>query len=237
MALIFVEIVPVMRDAFPLNLLNPFVGFLITFAMFFDDRITIAVIMWVIEFVTVMCELAVYRLKLKWHAHREARLNKAEVELLALKKERRRRKMSNSSHSLDSEITLDDGSFHDESEMMKSKGIYAEAEARPADISQIRETRLLRERRLLRQAQKEDTVHLRYHFFGVAFNVGLVCISLLMITMIGRSGGLCIVDMETPNIFTRNQFENCFQCQGSHGKCERCNEDGDGGSHCYYPYY
>ena len=236
MALIFIQVAPVVREIFPFNLFNPFVGFLITFAMFFDDRMEIAIAMWVIEFLTVVCALIIYRLKVKWHEHRGARLKQTEQELLAIRKERKRRKLSNSTHSDNSDITMDDASFHDESEISNPSYTPPGAEVRPVDISQIRETRLLRERRMLRQAQKEDRVSLRYHFVGVTFNVGLVVCSLLLITMIGRSGGLCIVDMVSPNIFKKDQLEMCFECRGFVGdKCEVCAEDGS--SHCYYPYY
>jgi hypothetical protein len=233
MALIFVEILPVMREGFPFHLVNPFIGFLVTFGMFFDDRILAAVIMWIIEATAVSCEFYVYRLKVRWHNQRQERLEKAESDITALKKERRRRKLSASGHddnSASSASSLEDGSFHDESYNSANK----EAR-RPKDVTQIRETRLLRERRLLRQAQSEDTRHLRYHFIGVSFNIGLVVISLLMISMVGRSGGLCIVDMIPPNIFKTGQLEKCFECKGVEGACEICRDDGT--SFCYFPYY
>jgi hypothetical protein len=234
--LIFAEILPVMREGFPFNLVNPFVGFLITFGMFFDDRILEAVIMWIIEATAVLCEFWVYRLKLRWHRQRQDRLDKSEADIKALKKEKRRRRTSNSTHhdhsdSAGSDLSFDEeGSFHDESFNSKEK-----EPLRPNDVSQIRETRLLRERRLLRQAQSEDTRQLRYHFTGVVFNVGLVFFSLMMISMVGRSGGLCIVDMIPPNIFKTGQLEKCFDCKGEVGPCEVCRDDGT--SHCYYPYY
>lgn len=236
--LIFAEIIPVMREGFPFFLANPFFGFLITFGMFFDDRILEAVVMWIIEASAVLCEFWVYRLKMKWHNQRGERLQKAENDLKALRKERKRRKLSGGSmHSMDSvssDLSFDERSFHDESNGSSRSSLTKEPPA-PKDVSQIRETRILRERRLLRQAQSDDRRKLRYHFAGVAFNIGLVVISLLLIVMVGRSGGLCIVDMIAPNVFKTNQLEKCFDCKGVDGVCEVCRDDGT--SHCYYPYY
>lgn len=232
MALIFMEIIPVLREGFPFNLMNPFVGFLITFAMFFDDRIAQAVTMWIIEATAVLCEFLVYRLKVRWHNQRQERLEKTERDLVAIRKERKRRRLNASSHSLDSassDLSLEDKSFHDE-----SGGGSSEDLARPKDVSQIRETRLLRERRILRQAQSEHTKTLRYELGGVSFNIGLVVISLMLIIVIAKSGGLCIVDMETPNIFKSSQITRCYKCMGTDGECQICGDDGS--SHCYYPY-
>ena len=53
--------------------------------------------------------------------------------------------------------------------------------------SQLRELRLLRERRILRQTQKTDRVTLRYHFFGVVLGFSLVVISFLLIVFIARA--------------------------------------------------
>jgi len=233
MALIFVEIIPVIREGFPFNLINPFIGFMITFAMFFYDRIWQAIAMWIIEATAVLCEFIVYRLRLRWHNQRQARLEKTEKDLVALRKERKRRRLSASTHSLDSvssDLSFEDKSFHDESAGGSSTDL-----ARPKDVSQIRETRLLRERRLLRQAQSEHTKVLRYELGGVSFNVFLVALSLTLIIAIAKSGGLCIVDMQTPNIFKDGQLDMCYRCKGTEGICEECNDDGT--SQCYYPYY
>eukprot|EP00934_Nitzschia_sp_Nitz4_P009443 Nitzschia sp. Nitz4//scaffold280_size24494//15652//17970//NITZ4_008394-RA/size24494-processed-gene-0.35-mRNA-1//-1//CDS//3329545597//9433//frame0 len=238
MIMIFAEILPVLREGFPFNLANPFVGFLITFAMFFDDRILEAVVMWIIEFCAIMCEVWIYRMKLKWHHHRGQRLSKTENDLKALRKERKRLRNGGEradEDSVSSDVSFGEKSFHDE-----SNG-ESDTPPPPKDVSQIRETRLLRERRLLRQAQSEDRRHLRYHFTGVAFNIGLVVISMLMIVMIGRSGGLCVRNGSISNIFKSNPLEECSECDGadlSDGYCEACTGDGtDGLGHCYYPYY
>lgn len=227
--LIFAEIIPVMREGFPFNLANPFVGFLITFALFFDDRILEAVVMWIIEASAVVCEVIVYRLKLKWHSQREERLQITERQLRALYKERKRLKKISRGEQHKEDYGFEQ---HD-----KDRGL--EGAERPTDVGQVRETRLLRERRLLRQAQSEDRRELRYHLIGTTFNIFLACVALMLVILIGRSGGLCIVNMQTPNFFKTGQLEKCFLCQGVGGVCEKCPEDDPSLSekHCYYPYY
>ena len=230
MILIFAEIVPVLRGGFPFNLLNPFVGFCITFAVFFDDRILEAVIMWLIEASAVACEFFVYRLRVRVHSQREARLQETEEELKAIKQSKRKLlsqlKSGKSSDDSSDEDSFAGGSFHDET---------TDSDDPMPDVSQVRETRLLRERRLLRQTQSEDRRHLRYHFIGVAVNGSLAGIALMLICSIGRSGGLCVRDMVAPNVFKNDQLERCYDCQGTTGVCEVCREDGT--SHCYYPYF
>lgn len=232
--MIFAEILPVLREGFPFNLANPFLGFFITFGMFFDDRILEAVVMWVIEFSAVVCEVWIYRLKLRWHNHRGARLKKTEDDLRALRQERRRlrdaaQNSDQDDDSVSSEISFDEKSFKDESNESSLE--------RPKDVSQIRETRLLRERRLLRQAQSEDRRHLRYHFGGVTFNIVLVCCSLLGISLVGKNGGLCVKDGKPTNIFKSNPLEDCSVCKTIDwdGFCETGCEEGK--PQCYFPYY
>jgi len=229
MILIFAEIVPVLRNGVPFNLLNPFIGFLITFAVFFDDRILEAVVMWLIEASAVACEFFVYRLRIQAHRQRDERLAKTESELQDIRQTKRKiiKKMKEKRDGdTDDEASFGEKSFHDET---------TDSEEPMADVSQVRETRLLRERRLLRQTQSEDLRHLRYHFIGVAVNVSLVGMTLMLIFCIGRSGGLCVRDMVAPNVFKTDQLERCFDCQGMEGVCEVCREDGT--SHCYYPYF
>jgi hypothetical protein len=98
-----------------------------------------------------------------------------------------------------------------------------------------REIRLMRKLRVWRQEQEVQVKHLRYLFAGVVFNIGLVVFTLLLITMISKNKGLCVVDMTAPAIFASGQLEKCFDCAGVDGTCEICREDGT--SHCYYPYY
>jgi hypothetical protein len=65
LAMVFLEIYPVVRKGFPFNIVNPLVGFAITFAMFFDDSKTEALIMWGIESAGVFSEYFLYRLKIR----------------------------------------------------------------------------------------------------------------------------------------------------------------------------
>ncbi len=235
--LILLEIIPVVRDGFPFNLLNPMIGFLITFAVFFDDSLFQAVVMWIIEAGAVSCEFYVFRLRSRSYNDRDERLQKTEREIIALrrikKKVKKQYDMEMSRKTLDcasddDDSLGDDSSFHDETDMEDTGGGAA------TDISKVRELRLLRERRLLRESQAVDRRHLRYHMIGVVVNIFLVCVSLLLIVAIGKNGGFCIVDMTAFNVFQNNQLERCYQCQGTTGTCEICNADGS--SQCYYPY-
>ena len=233
LVMILCEIAPVVRDGLPFNLVNPFVGFLITFAMFFDDRILEAVVMWTIECTAVVCEFVVYRLKLKLFNRREKRMEEVEKDLEPFREDRKRRKklkssrrlMSSASMSSDDEASFGGDSFHDEESGETDDDV---------DLSQVRELRLLRERRILRQTQTSETQHLRYHFIGVTFNVCLVGLSMIFILSIATAGGLCIKDMVAPNAFQRNQLEKCDLCKGTGREiCEICT---DTNKQCYYPY-
>lgn len=232
--LILMEILPVVRDGFPFNLLNPLIGFLITFAVFFDDHIAFAATMWIIEALAVSCEFYVFRLRSRVYNDRERRLLTIADEMDTLRSVKKKVKaqydMECSRKSLDipdddDDSAIDDSSFHDEIE---------DGCATVTDISKVREVRLLRERRILRKSQVEDRVHLRYHSVGVAVNIFLACLSLLLICTIGRNGGLCLVDMTMPNVFKNDQLDRCYECQGTSGTCEVCHPDGT--SHCYFPY-
>lgn len=65
LVLILLEVYPVMRRGFPFNIVNPLIGFMITFALFFDDSYVEALIMWCIETCAVLSEFAVYRVKIR----------------------------------------------------------------------------------------------------------------------------------------------------------------------------
>jgi hypothetical protein len=252
--LIFAEIFPVVRNGVPFNLLNPLVGFLITFAVFFNDSILEAAIMWTIEATAVLLEFATYRLHIRQYNDREKRLAKCETDLNPFR-DQRKKKNKKSTRALmefkrtlsrDSGLNMDEedveshsassssdvsgqsfeDDFHDETDISKED----------VNLTKVRELKLLRERRTLRQTQTADRVTLRYHLVGVVVNVTLVGMALLLIVFIGRSGGLCIVDMTPPNIFKMDQLEKCFSCVGVEGVCEVCDELA-GTSQCYYPYF
>jgi len=259
--LIFLEVVPVMRDTFPFNLLNPFIGFVITFAVFFSDSITESAIMWSVEMLAVLCEVINYRLRLKRFGKRKARLKNTKQEIAKLRKLKRKvknqydkgggRSLSRAESAQlvvdlnDSSSFAEDSSFFDDIETQHNSDVHTVASRTAitsvSNIGTARETRLLRERRQLIRSQQEDELDLRYHFVGASFNVALVVLSLLMLILISKNGGMCIKGMSFGNIFRNNQLEKCDQCDGSE-VCEICiwndpdkkelSED----SFCYYPY-
>ena len=260
--LIFLEVVPVMRDAFPFNLLNPFIGFVITFAVFFSDSITESAIMWSVEMLAVVCEVINYRLRVQRFAKRKARLKNTKQEIEKLRKLKRKVKdqydkgggriltRADSAQLVldlnDSSSFAEDSSFFDDIETQNNSGDIHTVASRTAittvsNIGTARETRLLRERRQLIRSQQGDELDLRYHFAGASFNVGLVVLSLLMLVLISKNGGMCIKGMSFGNIFKNDQLEKCNQCDGK-AVCEICIwEDVDRkvlseDSFCYYPY-
>lgn len=104
MVLIFAEFVPVVRNGIPFNLVNPAVGFIITFGMFFDDSVSEAVAMWVIEVLAIFFDFLVYRVNARMFFETSFELKQVEEELKALKKNRRAERdqsriSSNSNHS------------------------------------------------------------------------------------------------------------------------------------------
>ena len=193
--------------------------------------------MWIIEATAVALEVACYRLKLRQHNDRDERMKECETELKPFSEARRARRKTKQS-TRDSSM-FDKTSDDDSSESGDSFGndsFQDEDVEEPQDLSQVRELKLLRERRVLRHTQKEHAQTLHYHMIGVAVNVSLVVIAFLLIVCIGRSGGLCILNMEAPSLFATGQIEKCYDCKGIEGVCEICNLD-DGLSQCYYPYY
>jgi len=261
MVLIFLEVLPVVRDGFPFNLLNPVVGFLITFAVFFSDSIIEATVMWTIEASAVFCELYNYRLRQQMFTERKNRLIQTKKEIRKLRKIKRRVKKQyessqvltsvGSSHEIlninlsDSDSFAEDDSFIDEMESQNPGADNKTVRSRLttiAVIGNVREDRLLRERRTLIQSQTEDGRELRLHFVGVSINVFLVVFSLLMIVIIAKNGGMCIKGMQFGNIFKNNQLDECSLCQDIDGPCEKCFwEDAtetvlSPNSQCYYPY-
>jgi hypothetical protein len=89
MTLIIIEILPVFQKGLPINLINPVLGFTITFAMFFNFRIFEVVTMWVIEAIAVVFEVLVLRLKVQEFKAGEKRVN-------AVQRERRRGRIAQS---------------------------------------------------------------------------------------------------------------------------------------------
>eukprot|EP00533_Pseudo-nitzschia_delicatissima_P000468 CAMPEP_0116078634 /NCGR_PEP_ID=MMETSP0327-20121206/712_1 /TAXON_ID=44447 /ORGANISM="Pseudo-nitzschia delicatissima, Strain B596" /LENGTH=921 /DNA_ID=CAMNT_0003569203 /DNA_START=72 /DNA_END=2837 /DNA_ORIENTATION=+ len=265
MLLIFLEVVPVMRDRFPFNLMNPFIGFLITFAVFFSDSIVEAASMWVFEAMAVSCEAVNYRLRSKRFAKRKARLKNTKKEIEKLRKIKRKVKnqYDNNGGKLltradskqfvldldDSSSFAEDSSFNDDIETNNNSADLNTVTGRTqvttvSNIGTHRETRLLRERRQLIRSQHDDEQDLRVHLIGVTCNVSLVVFSLLLIIVIAKNGGTCLVGMRFGNVFKNDQLEKCNQCVGDDGEylmadgeaCERCSYTDPLENQCYYPY-
>jgi hypothetical protein len=235
MALIFCEIIPVVRGGLPFNLINPLVGFTIFFAMFFDDRASEAIVMWFIESTAIILEFFVYRIKSKFYHEKNERLDELdkELEMFRGKSKKNIRVVEDS----DEDESLSENSFGEEETEDPEDPEVRSTSSFGGSNPELREMRLLRERRMLRQTQKADRVELRYHFTGVMMNFGLVGISLTLVIAVASSGGLCLRNFEAPVIFSYDQLDRCDLCQDyGKGVCEVCNEE-DGTSQCYYPYY
>lgn len=212
--------------------------------MFFDDSIVEAASMWVIEAMSVTCEVYIFRLRSVAYEERVKRLEKTEEEvanLRAMKKKIKKlyesgRALNISNHSVNSMGSGSFGNDSDESfndETGSKDDMTTGGKSTGTDISKVRENKLYRERRVLRESNANDRRHLRYYLIGVCVNCFLVGLSLLVICVISKNKGLCIVDMEAPNVFANNQLERCFECQGVVGTCEICTATT---TQCYYPY-
>ena len=101
---------------------------------------------------------------------------------------------------------------------------------------EIRQNKLLRERRVLRENQKRDSVELRLQLISTFFGVGLAIISLVLVITIASTGGLCVAD-GVAKIFASDQLAKCNQCtDATSDVCEFCPDDGQP-TQCYFPYY
>jgi len=89
LCLIFAEIIPVIKSGIPFNIVNPTIGFIITFGMFFDDSITEAVSMWVIEALAIFFEFLVYRVNARMHFETCLELDGVDEELKDFLKKRK----------------------------------------------------------------------------------------------------------------------------------------------------
>lgn len=69
--MIVLEIYPVIRKGFPFNIINPLFGCALAIACFFDDSYVMAMSMWGLEALAVLCECTIYLLKAKQKRERE----------------------------------------------------------------------------------------------------------------------------------------------------------------------
>jgi hypothetical protein len=118
---------------------------------------------------------------------------------------------------------------------------------------EFRKMALKRERRNLRIDHSFNAKKLQYHFVGVTVNFCLVCVTLLIIILVARGGGMCYVEGEGLNLFNSDQRARCSMCAGDESnnwesKCQICkgpnddaSESGDPSEYdpiqCYYPYF
>lgn len=215
---IFLEVIPVVREGIPLNMINPIFGFMISFAVFFDNSRNEAITMWALEVCAVIFEFLVYRCRCIVYNANKSRIDEIEGKLDTTRKAK---KSSNATIAMGGAPPKDsyDG-FGDIDDDVTTTNYY--------------EMKLLRERRSLRTEVASERVNLRYHLVGVIFNAILIFVTLMVVIFIAKSGGLCISDYQTPNPFAQDQHALCPACRSVSGVCEICAETT---AQCYYPYY
>jgi hypothetical protein len=212
--------------------------------VFFNDRITEAICMWIIGAISVFLELFVYRLEYKLYHGRYDKLDEVQKNLKST------RVLRTTSHrDLKSTSTSSRGSFPDlsDDDSVSGNSFGEDDDVEFANSAgtgkgpiesnhKYREARLLRERRQLRLKQKEDSVKLNYHLGGVVINLFLLGVVFILTVVIASSGGLCIRSDRRPKIFSMDQLGICDGCRDKivDGLCEICDEGGD--YQCYYQY-
>ncbi|CAJ1958194.1 unnamed protein product [Cylindrotheca closterium] len=225
--LLFLEVIPVFNKEIPLNLINPLIGFTITMAMFFDDRIGEAITMWTMEAFAIAFEAVITCLRRKQHLRRIERIVECDDELAVRTGKRWAR--DNSTKQLNPADGIVEDPYSD-LESLSGGSFYNSGDAK------VNRFRIERERRHLKAGLLDDEITLRYHYIGSAINIGLVLISLSLIIGIGKNGGLCISNFEAPPIFKDDQLERCPSCVGAAETCEVCDATGGNQHQCYYPY-
>jgi len=104
---------------------------------------------------------------------------------------------------------------------------------------ELKQNRLLRKRRILREDKIAEAKELRYHFIGTVLNVSLAVAAMILVVTISATGGLCFTTTTFVDIFSFDQFRECDRltnCTGLDG-CESCAATEDENDQCYYPYY
>jgi hypothetical protein len=351
LVLIFAEIIPVIKNGIPFNIVNPTIGFIITFGMFFDDSVFEAVCMWVIEVLAIFFEFLVYRVNARIYFETTFKLKQVDEELEALKNKRKQivelvQGMSNTAHSFSGsahglrngylsrdnsrnyqlndlemggrippaiarspyyddddndsfsghsfgEDEDEDEAFYDERPPSgRSLGNGRPAKSTPPPLrrmrskaglsnfsehgsrtpnriglnramsrdalgassthsyeagtvttgpggrirlpGEIKQNRLLRQRRILRQNKQAEAVDLRYHFIGTILNVSIAIMAMILVVTIASTGGLCFKN-NSVSIFSFDQLGKCDRCSDKSEYCEVC--IGKEVNQCYFPYY
>eukprot|EP00526_Cylindrotheca_closterium_P005030 CAMPEP_0113604518 /NCGR_PEP_ID=MMETSP0017_2-20120614/1836_1 /TAXON_ID=2856 /ORGANISM="Cylindrotheca closterium" /LENGTH=632 /DNA_ID=CAMNT_0000512945 /DNA_START=45 /DNA_END=1939 /DNA_ORIENTATION=+ /assembly_acc=CAM_ASM_000147 len=215
--LIFLEVIPVFNKEIPLNLINPLIGFTITLAMFFDDRIGEAITMWAVEALAIAFEAVITWLRRKQHMRRIERIAECDKEL-AVRDGNKQKQQRRRSSRRPGDGVVDDP--YSDLESLSGGSFYNSGD------EEINRFRIERERRQLKAGLKEEEIQLRYHFIGSTINISLVLISLIFIVGIGKNGGLCISNFEAPPIFKDDQLERCPACAEATSTCEVCDTTG-----------
>lgn len=218
---------------------------------------TEAILMWIIEACSVVFEVLIFRIQYRSYHQRYDMLDQVQKHLTLAKADRatslRAQKTTSHSSRASSQISDDDsasqffnGELNDVEQQADASGMRRGSFLRSNSYSsasvsldpKIRESRLLRERRLLRLKQKEDRTKLKYHITGVFINVFFVGISFIMIVVIAASGGMCVRSGVRPVVFSMIQLEICSDCPGNivNGQCEICDAEEVGDYQCYYQY-
>eukprot|EP00531_Pseudo-nitzschia_arenysensis_P017405 CAMPEP_0116153474 /NCGR_PEP_ID=MMETSP0329-20121206/21266_1 /TAXON_ID=697910 /ORGANISM="Pseudo-nitzschia arenysensis, Strain B593" /LENGTH=1088 /DNA_ID=CAMNT_0003650389 /DNA_START=349 /DNA_END=3615 /DNA_ORIENTATION=+ len=337
MCMIVAEIVPVIKNGIPFNIVNPGIGLIITFGMFFDDSIAEAVAMWVIEALAIFFEFMVYRVNARVFFETSFKLNQVDEEIEELKKKRKefvemlqggsgsmhgsrhggsihrngsrhsgsqgswhamthrsrdgsrnnpfgdeemgRRSRSPSLYddddddddSLSGHSFGGDEDFYDEGIKSSNPPPRVEQIRRPRisrtksrDVlgasthsngasttvtgitgvtggrirlpGEIKQNKLLRRRRILRENKKAESKELHYHFIGSVLNTSLAVIAMIFIITIASTGGLCFKG-DNAKVFSFKQLEICDMIDTSQEKdsYEECGLPE--GNQCYLPYY
>lgn len=295
--MIFAEIIPVVKNGIPFNIVNPAIGLIITFGMFFDDSIAEAVAMWVIEAAAIFFEFMVYRVHARIFFETSFKLKQVDDELEELKKKRKEFierlreggvhiSMHDSRHGFGSRhssrhSSVDDlekgrGRSYDDEDSLSGHSFGADEDfddelnsSPPRKINrtnsrdflgpsthsrgartnitgitggkirlpgEIKQNKLLRRRRLLREHKKQESKDLHYHSIGTVLNVSLAVIAMIFIITIASTGGLCFKS-NTINIFSFQQLSRCDRIDISipKEKYENCEIPDE--PQCYLPYY
>jgi hypothetical protein len=105
---------------------------------------------------------------------------------------------------------------------------------------EFRKNAFLRERRNLRIEYSKSTKKLQIHFAGVMINIALICLTLLLMILVARGGGMCLVGGEGLDLFSPDQRDRCSLCaiesNGWQDPCVKCKDNGEP-DQCFYPYF
>ncbi|CAJ1945217.1 unnamed protein product [Cylindrotheca closterium] len=88
--IVLVQIIPVVREGscIPWNLMNPIVGFVVGFVLFFNDKPMTALIIWILQISSVALQFVTYRHYSILHRESKRRLERAKAQLLERPKNR-----------------------------------------------------------------------------------------------------------------------------------------------------